>query len=226
MAAFELDFSLVQGSFRVEITDRSDARALALFGPSGSGKTTAIEAIAGLRTPAHGTIAIDGSVLFSRQRHVNVPARDRRIGYVPQDVLLFPHMNVRQNVMYGQGRASVLPATGGPKGLPHISELLELDELMDRRVASLSGGERQRVALARALMSGPRLLLLDEPMAAVDLPRRRRILDALLRIRDELNVPLVYVAHSPEEVGRIADRVLVMDSGQIAAVGDPRDVIA
>ena len=105
-------------------------------------------------------------------------------------------------------------------------ELLELRDLMTRRVTSLSGGERQRVALARALMSGPDVLLLDEPMAAVDLPRRRRILDALLRVRDELKVPLVYVAHSPEEVRRIADRVVVLDNGRMTAAGSPGDVIA
>jgi molybdate transport system ATP-binding protein len=218
MATFELDFSLVQGTFRLEIADRSEAGALALFGPSGSGKTTVLEAIAGLRTPARGTIAIDGRVLFWTEHRVNVPARDRCIGYVPQDVLLFPHMNVRQNVLYGAAR--------GPADLFHVWDLLELKDLMDRSVASLSGGERQRVALARALMSAPELLLLDEPMAAVDLPRRRRILDALLRIRDELAVPLIYVAHSPEEVGRIADRVLVMDAGQVTAAGAPGDVIA
>ena len=218
MPVFELDFGLTQGSFSLTITERSDARALALFGPSGSGKTTIVEAIAGLRTPERGTIAIGGHVLFCRERRVDVPARQRRVGYVPQDVLLFPHLDVRRNVVYGSAR--------GRADLQHISELLELVDLMDRRVASLSGGERQRVALARALMSSPAVLLLDEPMAAVDLPRRRRILDALLRIRDEVQVPLVYVAHSPEEVTRIADRVLILDNGLVAAAGAPSDVLA
>ena len=221
MAVFELDFTLAQDSFSVEMTERSEARALALFGPSGSGKTTVIEAIAGLRTPARGTIAIGEHVLFSRDRHVNLPARDRRVGYVPQDVLLFPHLDVRQNVLYGAARGE---ADSGAN-LDSLLELLELSELMNRRVTSLSGGERQRVALARALMSGPDVLLLDEPMAAVDLPRRRRILDALLKIRDELHVPLVYVAHSPEEVVRIADRVVVMDSGRVVRSGAPLDAI-
>ena len=213
MYIFELDFSLAQGTFAVDIAERSDARALALFGPSGSGKTTIIEAIAGLRTPSRGRIAVGGRVLFSREADVDLPSRERRVGYVPQDALLFPHLDVRHNVMYGAAR--------GRADLAHVSDLLELDELMSRRVASLSGGERQRVALARALMSGPDVLLLDEPMAAVDLRRRRRILDALLRIRDELQVPLVYVAHSPDEVMRIAARVVVMDGGRVAAAGDP-----
>jgi len=218
MAIFELDFSLRQGAFSLDVSESSDARALALFGPSGSGKTTIVEAIAGLRRPSRGVIAIAGRVLFARDRHLDVPARDRRVGYVPQDVLLFPHLDVRRNVMYGAAR--------GRADIEHLIELLELHDLMTRRVTSLSGGERQRVALARALMSAPDVLLLDEPMAAVDLPRRRRILDALLRIRDELKVPLVYVAHSTEEVGRIADRVLVLDNGRVAAAGEPGDVIA
>jgi molybdate transport system ATP-binding protein len=217
MAGFDLDFALRQGAFRVELTERTDARALALFGPSGSGKTTIIEAIAGLRTPERGTIAVSGRVLFSHDRHINLPARDRRMGYVPQDVLLFPHMDVRANVLYG--------ADGRAANAESLIELLELRELMARRVTSLSGGERQRVALARALMSNPDVLLLDEPMAAVDIPRRRRILDALLRIRDDLHVPLVYVAHSPDEVARIADWVLVMDGGRITARGRPASVI-
>jgi molybdate transport system ATP-binding protein len=217
MAGFDLDFALRQGAFRVEVTERTDARALALFGPSGSGKTTIIEVIAGLRTPERGTVTIGGRVLFSHDAHVNVPARHRKMGYVPQDVLLFPHMDVRANVLYG--------ADGSPANLDALVELLELADLMTRRVTSLSGGERQRVALARALVSNPDVLLLDEPMAAVDIPRRRRILDALLRIRDDLHVPLVYVAHSPDEVARIADWVLVMDGGRVTSRGVPRAVI-
>ena len=218
MGGFELDFTLRQGAFTVEIAERTDARAVALFGPSGSGKTTVIEAIAGLRTPQRGTIDVAGHLLFAHGRHVNVPARERRVGYVPQDVLLFPHLDVRENVLYGVDR--------GRADLDVLMDLLELRELMTRRVPSLSGGERQRVALARALMSGPDVLLLDEPMAAVDLPRRRRILDALLRIRDELKLPLVYVAHSPDEVVRIAEWVLIMDTGHVTSRGLPGAVIA
>ena len=118
MARFELEVALTQGAFSIDIAERSDARALALFGPSGSGKTTVIEAIAGLRTPSRGTIAIAGHVLFSRERHINLPARTRRVGYVPQDVLLFPHLDVRENVLYGQARGHV--------DLDGLVDLLEL----------------------------------------------------------------------------------------------------
>ena len=226
-SGFELDFTLRQGGFTVEIAERSEARALALFGPSGSGKTTVVEAIAGLRRPERGTIAVAGRRLFASRENVDLAARDRRAGYVPQDVLLFPHMSVRRNVLYGvrEPRSAVRDPQSAIRNVDTIADLLELGELMDRAVGSLSGGERQRVALARALMSDPAVLLLDEPMAAVDLPRRRRILDALLRIRDELRVPLVYVAHSPEEVTRIADRVVVLESGRVVAAGAPHEVI-
>jgi molybdate transport system ATP-binding protein len=217
VAAFELDFVLQQGAFAVEVSERVEARALALFGPSGSGKTTIVEAIAGLRTPQRGTIAVDGRTLYSHQRGVNVAVRGRRVGYVPQDVLLFPHIDVRRNISYGE--------RPGHATFEALVTLLDLADLLDRRPGSLSGGERQRVAVARALMSNPDVLLLDEPMAAVDLPRRRRILDALLRIRDDLRVPLVYVAHSPDEVARIADWVLMIDSGRVVSRGMPRHVL-
>ena len=218
MAAFELDFTLQQGEFTLAFTVKVEARALALFGPSGSGKTSALEAVAGLRTPRQGRIAVNGHVLFDSERHVNVAVRSRRTGYVPQDILLFPHLNVRENVLYGLRE-------GNRPDLRVLVELLELSPLMDRRVGSLSGGERQRVAMARALYSGPDVLLLDEPLAAVDLPRRRRIVDALLGIRDELSVPLIYVTHLPEEALTVADWALLIDNGRIAASGPPRDVM-
>ena len=219
MARFDLAFALEQGTFHLRLDVAVDARAIALVGPSGSGKTSVLEAVAGLRTPARGRIAVAGHTLFDTATHTNVPARGRRIGYVPQDILLFPHMTVRQNIFYGAHR------NGGADDAM-VGGLLELDALMDRRVASLSGGERQRVALARALHSGPDVLLLDEPLAAVDLARRRRIVDALLRIRDELGVPLLYVTHSPEEAMAMADYAIALDEGRVVAAGAPRDVVA
>jgi molybdate transport system ATP-binding protein len=217
MAAFDFDFTLQQGEFTLAFNVRVDARALALFGPSGSGKTSALEAVAGLRTPRHGRIVVNGHVLVDTDRHVNTPVRHRRTGYVPQDILLFPHLNVRDNVTYGR-------RDGNRPDLTTLTDLLELTPLMNRRVGSLSGGERQRVAMARALYSGPDVLLLDEPLAAVDLPRRRRIVDALLGIRDQLGVPLIYVTHLPEEAFTVADWAVLIDNGQIIAAGTPNEI--
>lgn len=218
MATFDLDFTIEQGEFTLAFSVNVDARALALFGPSGSGKTSALEAVAGLRSPRRGRIVVNGHVLFDSARHVNTPVRHRRTGYVPQDILLFPHLNVRENVTYAMRE-------GNRPDLRLLVDLLELSPLMDRRVGSLSGGERQRVAMARALYSGPDVLLLDEPLAAVDLPRRRRIVDALLGIRDELSVPLIYVTHLAEEALTVADWAVLIDNGRIAASGRPRDVM-
>ena len=142
--------------------------------------------------------------------------RDRHVGYVPQDVLLFPHLDVRKNITYARPRRRAVV------DVPDLDHLLGLTTLMDRKVAGLSGGERQRVALARALYSGPDVLLLDEPLAAVDLARRRLILDALVAIRDDLQVPLVYVTHSPEEARAIADYAIVLDEGKVVAAGRRR----
>lgn len=215
---FELRFSLTQGTFTIAPDVVATARAVALFGPSGSGKTSILEAIAGLRTPQRGRIAVHRSVLFDTGTRTSVPVRDRHVGYVPQDVLLFPHLNVRKNITYAQRRRPHVD-------LPDLDRLLGLNSLMDRRVAGLSGGERQRVALARALYSGPDVLLLDEPLAAVDLARRRLILDALIAIRDGLHIPLVYVTHSPDEARAIADYAIVLDEGRVVAAGTPADVL-
>jgi len=218
MTSFDLHFTLIQGSVTIEIAVSAQARAVALFGPSGAGKTSVLEVIAGLRTPQRGRLVIDGRVLFDRDAAVDVGPRHRRIGYVPQDVLLFPHLDVRRNITYGVPRTPRV-------GLAQLTELLDLSPLMDRRVTALSGGERQRVALARALHSGPDLLLLDEPLAAVDLPRRARITAALRRIRDGLGVPIVYVTHTPEEAAALTDYAIVMADGAVVAAGPPGEVL-
>jgi molybdate transport system ATP-binding protein len=225
-ARFELSFSLTQGVFTVAPHLDIAVRAVALFGPSGSGKTTILEAIAGLRLPQRGRIAVQGRVLCDTEAHTNVPVRDRHVGYVPQDVLLFPHLDVKGNVTYAERRQRQSSGGRAPdidvRGLDH---LLGLTTLMDRKVASLSGGERQRVALARALYSGPDVLLLDEPLAAVDLARRRLILDVLVAIRDDLRVPLVYVTHSPDEARAVADYAVMLDEGKVVAAGPPGEVL-
>jgi molybdate transport system ATP-binding protein len=209
----DLDITLTQGTFTLQAAVSLDAPAAALFGPSGAGKTTILDTVAGLRTPARGRVAVDGRVLYSSRDRVNVPPHHRRIGYVPQDVALFPHMNVRRNLLFGR-HAGVSPE------FDRVIRMLEIEGLVDRRVTDLSGGERQRVALGRALMSGPSLLLLDEPLAAVDVPLRRRILPYLRRVRDELRVPIVYVSHDPEEVAELANVVVRIDAGRVVSTED------
>ncbi len=218
MTPLRLDFTLQQGAFTLVLREQAEVRVLALFGPSGCGKTTAIEAIAGLRTPRSGEIRVGDHVLYSSAAGINLPPRQRRIGLVPQDGLLFPHMNVHDNVLYGAAR-------GGTLELARVVDLLEIGPVAGRRVASLSGGERQRVAIARALMSNPAVLLLDEPLAAVDEPRRRRIVPALQRVRDELGLPMVYVTHDRDEVAALADRVIVLDEGRVVGAGPPGDTL-
>jgi molybdate transport system ATP-binding protein len=202
-----LDFSLRQGSFTLDIHANLDRPVTALFGPSGAGKTTVLDAIAGLRTPSSGSIRIEGRTLCERCR-VNLPPHRRHVGYVAQDVALFPHLSVRSNVLYGRREGQKL-------SLETVAGMLEIEMLLDRRVPQLSGGEKQRVALARALMSAPELLLLDEPLAAVDVERRRRILPYLERVRDELRVPIVYVTHDPAEARQLASEVIVLENGRM-----------
>jgi molybdate transport system ATP-binding protein len=206
-----IDVELRQGTFTLTAAFALDGRAAALFGPSGAGKTTILDAIAGLRTPARGSIAVDGRVLFSSATRVNVPPHARHVGYVPQDVALFPHMNVRRNLLYGSH-------AGASPDFARVLSMLEIDALVDRRVTDLSGGERQRVALGRALMSGPSLLLLDEPLAAVDVPLRRRILPYLRRVRDEMRIPILYVSHDRGEIDELADHVVRIDGGLVTGV--------
>lgn len=204
MIELTLDVMMRQQSFLLEVHESASVEVLGLFGPSGSGKTSLLEAIAGIRTPDEGVIRVGDRTLFDSRAPINVPARDRRIGYVPQDALLFPHLNVTGNIQYG--------SHSNEAGLVDI---LDLQPLLGRRVQALSGGEKQRVAIARALMTKPSILLLDEPLAAVDRERRDVILPYVLRIRRELHVPLIYVTHDSEEMSSIADRVLTLDGGRV-----------
>jgi molybdate transport system ATP-binding protein len=185
----------------------------ALVGPSGSGKTTALHLIAGLLRPDAGRIALDGSVLVDGEQGVFVPPHRRRVGVVFQDYLLFPHLSVRENLRYGLRRRA-------PKSqeFAHVVELLELGSLLDRRPGTLSGGEKQRTALGRAILSGPELLLLDEPLSAVDERLKDRMLALVERAIREFRLPTLLVSHHREDVRRLADRIVTFEAGRVAGV--------
>jgi molybdate transport system ATP-binding protein len=209
--------------FTLQVDAEITREVTGLFGPSGAGKTTLLDLIAGLRQPASALIELDGQILTDTARRHEIPARARRIGYVPQDGALFPHLSVRGNLLYGRPRGETAEQAFS---LEHVTELLDIGRLLERKIGGLSGGEKQRVALARALLSSPRLLLLDEPLAALDGERKRRILEYLRHVRDELHVPMLYVSHSTGEVLEICEEVLVLEQGNLIARGEPREIFA
>jgi molybdate transport system ATP-binding protein len=217
-----VDVSLRQGRFALDAAFESQGRLTALFGASGSGKTTLVNLIGGILKPDRGRIVADGRVLVDRAEGRFLPAHRRRIGYVFQDARLFPHLTVRQNLRYGRFFA---PPAERWAGEAAVIELLGVGGLLDRRPSGLSGGERSRVAIGRALMASPRLLLMDEPLASLDEARKAEILPYIERLRDEMNVPIVYVSHSVAEVARLATDVVVLAGGRVTAGGPAAQVL-
>ena len=209
-------------SFHLDYTLQTDERTVGVFGHSGAGKTTVIEHIAGWRRGAEGHVRVAGRTLFDSKKGVYVHARMRGIGYLPQDILLFPHWTVIKNVMAGRNRPG---GAGATIDVDHVLEVLELGAMLDRPVQRLSGGERHRVALARALCSQPSLLLLDEPLASLDNRLRHRILSDLVRVRDEFRVPILLISHNPLEVQVLCDRVQRLERGKVLAEGTPAAVL-
>jgi molybdate transport system ATP-binding protein len=208
-----------QGDFALDVAfEAPTPGVIALFGRSGCGKTTVVDLIAGLRRADAGRIEIDGATLLDTARGLAIPAERRRVGYVFQDGRLFPHLDVRGNLAYGQRRARGAPVR---VGFDEVVTLLGLGALLGRRVHQLSGGEKQRVALGRALLAQPRVLLLDEPLAALDQARREEVLPYLERLRDELALPMLLVTHDYDEVLRLATHVVLMDGGRLLAQGPP-----
>lgn len=213
------DVRLPLAHFELRLDVEITRQVTALFGPSGAGKTSLLDLIAGLRRAPSAYVELDGRVLTDTASRKEVPARDRHVGYVPQDGALFPHLSVRKNVLYG-----LKAGNKGDASLDRVTGVLEIGHLLDRRVGDLSGGEKQRVALARALLSSPRLLLLDEPLAALDEDLKGRVLSHLQRVRDELRVPMLYVSHTTDELRALCDEVLVLDRGLLRGRGEPREL--
>ena len=210
------------GDFRLDAAFESGGGLTALFGRSGSGKTSLVNAIAGLIRPTRGHIVVDGEVLTDTASGVFVPARRRHVGYVFQEGRLFPHLTVRQNLLYGHWFAS---RRGRAGEIEQVIELLGLGDLLGRRPANLSGGEKQRVAIGRALLANPRLLVMDEPLASLDEERKTEILPYIERLRDEFAIPIVYVSHAIAEVTRLATTIVVISEGRVAAIGPTAEIM-
>ena len=218
----DVDIRHRQGAFGLEVRFKSDGRLTALFGPSGSGKTTIVSAIGGLVHPDHGRIAVQGRVLVDTKQSIVVPKHKRRIGYVFQEGRLFPHLNVRHNLLFGRW----FTQRGERKAsFDHVVDLLGIGHLLDRRPSTLSGGEKQRVAIGRALLADPQLLLMDEPLASLDEARKSEIYPYIERLRDESGVPIVLVSHSVAEIARLATSVVVLSEGRVIASGPAAEVL-
>jgi molybdate transport system ATP-binding protein len=194
----------------------------AVFGPSGAGKTTLLDTVAGLTRPDEGWIAVGQRVLFDARRGIDVRPERREIGYVFQDDRLFPHLTVRRNLRYGIGRVPSLERRALER---RVVDLLALEPLLERRPSRLSGGERQRVMIGRALLMRPRVLLLDEPLSSLDAGHKEEILGFLARLRQELELPIVYVTHLVEEIQRLADRVVILRAGRVETRGPVEAVL-
>lgn len=217
-----IDVSRRLGDFNIEARFDADIKGIvALFGRSGAGKTSIINMIAGLLKPDRGKIELNGDVLFDAERGINIAPHKRRVGYVFQESRLFPHLSVRRNLEYGRRRA---PAGEQGHGLDEVTEVLGIAGLLDRKPGSLSGGERQRIALGRALLSHPRLLLMDEPLVSLDLARKLEILPFIEEIRDRFGVPIIYVSHVMDEIIRLANTLVLIDDGRVAAVGSVEEL--
>ncbi len=220
----QLRFALDYPGFGLDVDLGLPARGVtALFGHSGSGKTTLLRCIAGLERARVGRLSINGELWEDSARGVFVPTHRRELGYVFQEASLFPHLSVRRNLEYGIKR---IRAGAARVSMSHACALLGIEHLLERMPERLSGGERQRVGIARALLTSPRLLLLDEPLAALDIRRKNEILPYLERLHDELDIPVIYVSHSPDEVVRLADHVVMLGEGRVMAAGELRETMA
>jgi molybdate transport system ATP-binding protein len=219
----EVDIRKRLGGFSLDVSFHTGSGLTALFGRSGAGKSTIVNIIAGLIRPDAGRVAVNGTPIVETDSGLFVPAHKRRLGYVFQEGRLFPHLSVRQNLLYGRWFAGA--AVGADDDLARVLDMLGIEALLERRPAKLSGGEKQRVAIGRALLANPRLLLMDEPLASLDEARKQEILPYLERLRDEAHVPIVYVSHSVAEVARLATTIIVLSEGRVATAGTAAEVM-
>jgi molybdate transport system ATP-binding protein len=217
MSGLEIDIVLRRGDFALSAAFSAGAGITVLTGPSGSGKSTVASAVAGLVRPERGRIAVGGETLFDSGQKVDLRPDRRRIGYVLQDALLFPHLSVRANLTYSRRH--------GTLSLERVTDILGIGALLDRKPASLSGGERQRVAIGRALLSGPSLLIMDEPLASLDAARRAELMPFIESLRDKLGLPILYITHNWPEIIRMADTVVLMEQGEVRTAGPLQQVL-
>lgn len=214
----ELNFSQTLGTHRLQVAENLPASGItAVFGVSGAGKTSLINAISGLTRPEQGRIVLNDRVLYDAEKKICLPPEKRRVGYVFQDARLFPHYNVLGNLRYGMAKSMA-------GQFDKLVALLGIEQFLERLPGGLSGGEKQRVAIGRALLTAPELLLLDEPLASLDIPRKRELLPYLQRLAREINIPVLYVSHSLDEILHLADKVMVLEAGAVKAFGNLEDV--
>lgn len=219
----DLSVKRQQGSFHVDVTLSAGSGVTALFGRSGSGKSSVINMVAGLYRPDSGHIRVDGKTLFDSQQGVDLAPERRRLGYVFQKGRLFPHLSVRANLTFGMNR---VPPGERRIAFDDVVEVLGIAHLLERRPAKLSGGEKQRVAIGRALLASPRILLMDEPLAALDSQRKAELLPFIATLSHQFAIPILYVSHSMDEVLRLADTLVLMDDGKAVAVGEVEDLLS
>lgn len=226
MSGIKAIFKSVLGDFALDVSLQLPGRGVtAIFGPSGSGKTTLLRSIAGLERESSrlgGYLAVNGDVWQDEAKGIFKPVHCRSLGYVFQAANLFSHLSVQGNLDYGLSR---IPLAERKVSLTQATELLGIEKLLHRQPATLSGGERQRVAIARALATSPQLLLMDEPLAALDIQRKAEVLPYLERLHTELQIPVLYVSHAPDEVARLADHLLLLDQGRVIASGSTRELL-
>lgn len=214
------NLQLHQDAFLLQIDLEVTGQVIGIFGSSGAGKTSLLEVVAGLRKPTRGFIAVDDRILMDLSTGLFLAPEQRGVGYVPQDLALFPHLSVRKNLTYGHKPAALSLGIN----LAHVAEVLEIESMLDRAIGDLSGGQKQRVAFARALLASPRLLLMDEPLASLDHELKLKIIPYLKRIRDEFKIPMLYVSHSPDEVIELCDQVIVMRDGKCLRTSRPGEI--